>query len=133
MAEEPAEAEAALLALGLARRHLQEVLLDGRVLPLGAFRPLPGCARVAGADAAPDAPRFVALDGSAFDNLEVCCFFLEKYVFQYKACVQHDCAPQTFCPLLLLLVCTLLLSHAILSLLKDTFMINVGKRNRGNG
>ncbi|EIE20176.1 hypothetical protein COCSUDRAFT_18682, partial [Coccomyxa subellipsoidea C-169] len=69
--KEPAEAEAALLALGLARRHLQEVLLDGRVLPLGAFRPLPGCARVAGADAAPDAPRFVALDGSAFDNLEV--------------------------------------------------------------
>ncbi len=84
MVEEPAEAEAALLALGLARRHLQEVLLDGRVLPLGAFRPLPGCARVAGADAAPDAPRFVALDGSAFDNLEVDCFFLKYMCFSTR-------------------------------------------------
>lgn len=71
MAGEPEDNEAALLALGLARRHLEEVLLDARVLPLGAFRQLPGCARIPGADAAADAPKFVALDGSAFDNLEV--------------------------------------------------------------
>lgn len=68
---EPGDNEATLIALGLARRHLEEVLLDGRVLPLGAFRPLPGCQHVAGTDSHPDMPKYMALDGSAFDNLEV--------------------------------------------------------------
>ena len=71
MAEQPEDNEASLIALGLARRHLEEVLLDGRVLPLGAFRPLPGCQHVAGTDSHPDLPKHMALDGSAFDNLEV--------------------------------------------------------------
>ncbi|CAL8470971.1 g10513 [Coccomyxa elongata] len=71
MAEQPGDNEATLMALGLARRHLEEVLLDGRVLPLGAFRPLPGCQHVAGTDSHPNMPQYMALDGSAFDNLEV--------------------------------------------------------------
>ena len=71
MADEPADNEATLMALGLARRHLQDVLLDGRVLPLGSFRPLPGCQHIPGTDSHPDMPQYMALDGSAFDNLEV--------------------------------------------------------------
>jgi hypothetical protein len=73
LAEQPEENEAALRALGLARAHLREVLLDAKLLPCAAFRQLPGCAcsGTAGAGAPNELPAFVALDGSAFDNLEV--------------------------------------------------------------
>ena len=71
LCEDAEASEAALMALGLCTLHLQEVLLDRRVLPLGSFRLLPGCSGLTKADAAPELPMFVSLDGSAFDNLEV--------------------------------------------------------------
>lgn len=95
MADGEQENEAALLALGLARRHLQEVLLDRRVLPFGSFRQLPGCQPVAGAASTPDLPRFVALDGSAFDNLEVgpsprFCMHEAAHTLACKLAMQDD-------------------------------------------
>jgi hypothetical protein len=71
LCEDATANEAVLRALGLCTQHLQDVLLDRKVLPLGAFRPLPGCQRLPGADASVEPPMHVSLDGSAFDNLEV--------------------------------------------------------------
>ena len=71
MAERPEASEAALRALGLCAAHLREALLDRKLLPCGAFQHLPGCAPPGCPDLPAEAPAFVTLDGSAFDNLEV--------------------------------------------------------------
>ena len=70
-----------LSALSLCAQHLQEILLDRKVLPFGSFRQLPGCQRIGARDIEPELPLHMSLDGSAFDNLEVrracCCLFPE--------------------------------------------------------
>ena len=76
LAEHEPENEAALHALGLACTHLRQVLLDRKLLPCGAFRQLPGCACSGAGDITDELPAYVALDGSAFDNLEVIFWIL---------------------------------------------------------
>ena len=71
-----------LSALSLCAQHLQEILLDRKVLPFGSFRQLPGCQRIGARDIEPELPLHMSLDGSAFDNLEVrlacLCLFTES-------------------------------------------------------
>lgn len=65
------EHEATLAALSLCAQHLEDMLLDRKVLPFGSFRQLPGCQKIGARDLQPDLPLHMSLDGSAFDNLEV--------------------------------------------------------------
>ncbi len=69
---EHAEEHAATLgALSLCAQHLEEILLDRKVLPFGSFRQLPGCQKIGDRDIRAEMPLYLSLDGSAFDNLEV--------------------------------------------------------------
>lgn len=69
---EHAEEHAATLgAFSLCAQHLEEILLDRKVLPFGSFRQLPGCQKIGDRDIRAEMPPYLSLDGSAFDNLEV--------------------------------------------------------------
>ena len=70
--EHSEEHAATLSALWLCAQHLDEILLDRKVLPFGTFRQLPGCQKIGDVDIRKEMPLFMSLDGSAFDNLEVC-------------------------------------------------------------
>lgn len=69
--EHAEEHAATLAALSLCAQHLQEILLDRKVLPFGSFRQLPGCQKIGDRDIRAEMPLYLSLDGSAFDNLEV--------------------------------------------------------------
>ena len=71
--EHAEEHAATLAAVSLCAQHLQEILLDRKVLPFGSFRQLPGCQQIGDRNiCAAEMPLYLSLDGSAFDNLEVC-------------------------------------------------------------
>ena len=70
--EHSEEHAATLSALWLCAQHLEEILLDRKVLPFGTFRQLPGCQNIGDVDIRSEMPLYMSLDGSAFDNLEVC-------------------------------------------------------------
>lgn len=71
MKEHAEEHSATLVALSLCAQHLQEILLDRKVLPFGSFRQLAGCQKIGDKDVCAEMPLYLSLDGSAFDNLEV--------------------------------------------------------------
>jgi hypothetical protein len=70
--EHSEEHAATLSALWLCAQHLEEILLDRKVLPFGTFRQLPGCQKIGDVEIRSEMPLYMSLDGSAFDNLEVC-------------------------------------------------------------
>jgi hypothetical protein len=70
--EHSEEHAATLSALWLCAQHLEDILLDRKVLPFGTFRQLPGCQKIGDVDIQSEMPLYMSLDGSAFDNLKVC-------------------------------------------------------------
>jgi len=81
------EHAATLTVLSLCTQHLEEILLDRKVLPFGSFRQLQGCQKIGNRAIQEEMPLYMSLDGSAFDNLEVlqssvlynlscCCFYM---------------------------------------------------------
>ena len=69
--EHSEEHAATLAAISLCAQHLEEILLDRKVLPFGSFRQLPGCQQIGNSVVRAEMPLYLSLDGSAFDNLEV--------------------------------------------------------------
>ena len=69
--EHAEEHAATLRAVSLCAQHLEEILLDRKVLPFGSFRQLPGCQKIGDKGIRAEMPLYLSLDGSAFDNLGV--------------------------------------------------------------